>query len=170
MMPGRLNRTPEEISALLAEGQGERIAFAVPGASPARLAEHLIALANAHGGTLLMGVQQNGKLVGVADPQEARASIQAAGLLSTPPLILPLPQIVELDGRAVCLVEVPPGLPHVYSLNGRYLTRSGGHNRLLSASELTGLLLERGEAGFESRVAPGATLDDLDNTQVAAYL
>lgn len=170
MALGRSDRTPEEIMALLAQGPGERVAFAPPGASPTRLAEHLIALANAHGGVLLVGVQQNGKLAGLPDPQETRASIQAAGLLSTPPLILPLPQIVELDGGAVCLVEVPPGLPHVYSLNGRYLTRIGGRNRLLSATELTGLLLERGEAGFESRVAPGATLDDLDATQVAAYL
>ena len=60
------------------------------------------------------------------------------------------------------MVEVPPGLPHVYSLDGRYLTRTGDRNRLLSSPELTALLLERGEAGFESRAVPGATLDDLD--------
>jgi len=67
-------------------------------------------------------------------------------------------------------VEVPPGLPHVYSLDGRYLTRVGDRNRLLSSTELTALLLARGETGFESRAAPGATPDDLDPARVSAYL
>ena len=140
------------------------------GTAPNKLAETLTALANAHGGVILLGVAAGGKVAGVSDLAEAQQSAQAAGLLSTPPLILPLPQVVALDGKQVCVVEVPPGLPHVYSLGGRYLTRTGAENRLLSTSELTGLLLERGEAGFELRVAPGATLDDLDMAQVDAYL
>jgi ATP-dependent DNA helicase RecG len=58
----------------------------------------------------------------------------------------------------------------VYSLGGRYLVRTGSHNRLLATGELSSLLLERGEAGFESRVVPGATLEDLDPAQVGNYL
>jgi ATP-dependent DNA helicase RecG len=61
-------------------------------------------------------------------------------------------------------------LPHVYSLCGRYLTRTGPHNRLLTTGELSSLLLERGEAGFEGRTVPGATLDDLDPAQITGYL
>ncbi len=170
MIVQRPSWTVEDIAALLAAGPGERVAFVSAAISPARLAETLAALANAHGGHVLMGVTAAGKVVGVAQPDEARAAVQAAGLLSTPPLILPLPQTVVLDGKAICLVEVPPGLPHVYSLDGRYLTRAGDRNRLLSSTELTALLLARGEAGFESRAAPGATLDDLDPARVSAYL
>jgi ATP-dependent DNA helicase RecG len=55
-------------------------------------------------------------------------------------------------------------------VGGRYLTRTGSQNRLQTTSELTGLLLERGEAGFELRTVAGATLDDLDAIQVEAYL
>jgi ATP-dependent DNA helicase RecG len=68
------------------------------------------------------------------------------------------------------LLEVPPGLSHVYSLNGRYLTRTGQENRLLSTSELGALLLARGEAGFEAQPVPGATADDLDPNQIEGYL
>ncbi len=67
-------------------------------------------------------------------------------------------------------MDVPPGLPHVYSVNGRYLTRTGAQNRLLSATELSALLLARDEAGFESRPVPDVTLDDLDPVQVQGYL
>lgn len=158
------------VAALLAAGPGERVAFAGAQTSPPRLAESLIALANAHGGVLVVGITPNGRPTGIPDPTEARAALQAAGLLTTPPLILPLPQWAEHEGKPLCLVEVPPGLPHVYSLDGRYLTRTGAVNRLLSASELTGLLLARGEAGFESRPAPAAILADLQPTAVESYL
>ncbi len=162
--------TARELATLLAAGPGERVAFAGPQTSPARLAETLTALANTHGGVLVFGITPAGRAAGVSDPAEARAAIRAAGLLATPPLILPLPQLVEHDSKPFCLAEVPPGLPHVYSLDGRYLTRSGAANRLLSATELTGLLLARGEAGFESRPVPTATLADLNMAQVEAYL
>ncbi len=162
--------TSADISAFLSAGPSERVAFAPAGVSPAKLAETLTALANAHGGAILLGVTPAGKIAGVASAHEARAAVQAAGLLSTPPLILPLPQIVDLGGKTICVVEAPPGLPHVYSLDGRYFTRTGAQNRLLTTSELTGLLLERGETGFESRGVPGATLEDLDPVQVNAYL
>lgn len=114
----------EDLTRLLAAGPGERLAFAPAAANPTKLAETLTALANAHGGHLLLGVTATGKVAGVTSADEARGVAQAAGLLSTPPLILPLPQIIELGGKTVCLVEAPPGLPHVYSLDGRYLTRS----------------------------------------------
>ncbi len=161
--------TSADISAFLSAGPGERIAFAPATISPAKLAETLIALANAHGGDVLLGVTPAGKVAGVTSADEARAAVQAAGLLATPPLILPLPQLIELDGKAVCLVEVPPGLPHVSSLGGRYLIRSGRENRLLTTSELSSLLLARSEAGFESRPAPGAGLADLDPAAIQSY-
>jgi ATP-dependent DNA helicase RecG len=159
-----------DIEKLLLTEPDERIVPIPASIAPSKLAETLTALANSHGGVILLGIAAGGKVVGVPDLADAQEGAQAAGLLSTPPLILPLPQVVALDGKQVCVVEVPPGLPHVYSLGGRYLTRTGAQNRLLSTSELTGLLLERGEAGFELRAAPGATLDDLDSAQVDAYL
>jgi ATP-dependent DNA helicase RecG len=160
----------DDISRLLAEGPGEGLAFAPAGIAAPRLAETLVALANAHGGTVLVGVAAGGRPQGVADPDGALDTVQQAELLAAPPLIVPLPQIVEYEGRTLCVIEIPPGLPHAYNLGGRYLTRTGALNRLLSSAELAGLLLGREEAGYEARPAPHARLDDLDMAQVSAYL
>ncbi len=146
--------------------------------SPVRLAEALVALANGHGGLVLLGVSPTGKVTGLDGADAARpaaqALVQEAGLLATPPLILPLAAFVDVGGKTVCVAQVPPDMPHAYNLNGRYLTRSGGRtgptSRLLSASELTVLLLSRAEAGFEARPAPGAVLSDLDIDAVLAYV
>ncbi len=170
MSAGRTPWSAAELGLLLAGGPGERVAFAPSASAPARLAENLVALANAHGGALLIGVSANGKVLGVEDPDATRAAVQAAGLLAAPPLILPLPRMAVVDGKTLCVAEVPPGLPHAYSLNGRYLTRGAASNRLLSSAELTALLLARDEAGFEARPAPAAALADLDIAHVDAYL
>jgi len=64
---------------------------------------------------------------------------------------------------------VPPGLPHVYSLQGQYLIRDGNQNRPLSPPELRRLMLNRSEAGFESQALTDATVDDLDPARIQAY-
>jgi ATP-dependent DNA helicase RecG len=163
---------PEEVAALLANGQGERLAFLPANPNPARLAETLVAFANAHGGIVFIGATASGKAQGIdpATDAEIRELVQAAGLMANPPLILPPMRIVSLHGKRIALAEVPPGMPHAYNFNGRYLTRSASANRLLSAPELTALLLSRDVAGFEARPVPGAALNDLDMGAVDAYV
>lgn len=140
-------------------------------ASANRLAETLMALANADGGTVLMGVEaRTGQIRGLADPEAAREKIIQASLLCSPPLVLPLPQTVFIEGKAVLSVTVPPGLPHVYNLEGRYLIRVGTENQPLSADMLRSLLMERGEVGFESLVPAEATLEDISWEKVERYL
>lgn len=162
--------TSEEIRRLREDHGDEEVVFLPPDVSHVRLAETLAALANAHGGIVILGVSTAGKVTGVSDEQSVHDAIRAASLATVPPLILPLPSTLDVDGRSVCAIEVPPGLPHAYSVDGRYFTRTGARNRLLSAAELTALLVSRDEAGFAGRPAPGASLSDLDRDHIAAYL
>jgi ATP-dependent DNA helicase RecG len=61
-------------------------------------------------------------------------------------------------------------LPHVYAVAGRYWLRDGPVTGPLSAKRLRRLLLERGEASFESERPEGASIEDLDPAEVQAYL
>ncbi|MCD6290077.1 MAG: putative DNA binding domain-containing protein, partial [Anaerolineae bacterium] len=162
--------TADDVRSWLADGQGEAVVFAPASVSSRALAETLVALANAHGGVLLLGVTRRGVPSGLRDPDEARERALAAALMADPPLILPLPAIVDVDGESVCVVTVPPGLPHVYSFRGQFLTRAGVHNRPLTSTELRHLLLDRGETGFEARPVPDATLADLDTELIHRYV
>lgn len=160
----------EEVAKLLAAGASERIAFLPSRLSAAKLAETLVAMANAHGGMIIAGVTPGGRVAGIEDPDEMRDTVQSAEFMPNPAMVLPLPQIIDHYSKQLCLVEVPPGLPQVYSLDGRYLTRSGSQNRLLTSSELGSLLLARGQTSFEALPTPNATPDDLDPAQIASYL
>ncbi|MBI3959602.1 MAG: putative DNA binding domain-containing protein, partial [Chloroflexi bacterium] len=160
----------EALSELLVGSENDRLLFLSAKASPAAIAEGLAALANAHGGMAVVGVTKGGKPQAGNDSGEMQERAIQAGLLTDPPLILPTPQSVEVDGNPLVVVHVPPGLPHIYSLQGRYLTRTAGQNRTLTTPELRRLLFDRADAGFETGVVEGATLDDLDRGQIRRYL
>lgn len=155
----------EEGRTLLAGGPGERFAVLPAQASVPRLAQTLAALANAAGGMLFVALDRTNR-----DGDEAAIdrAVQAA-LSCEPPLIIPLPQPLEVDGRHYLVLSVPPGLPHVYACEGIYYRRQGRENAVLGPRPLRELFLARSNPGQESLTVPGASLDDIDWEAVRAY-
>jgi ATP-dependent DNA helicase RecG len=171
MIRRRFASIPEqEVLAYLTNGQHDHVAFLPASAKRESIAETLAAMANANGGLLFLGVTAKGVPQKNAKLDPLREAVVEAGLLTDPPLILPTPQCAVCSAGEVVVVQVPPGLPHLYNLSGRYLTRTAGQNRPLSTGELRRLLLERGDTGYESQPAPEATIGHLDQPQIERYL
>ena len=140
----------DKIISLLQQAKGQETDFQTEQTSAGKLAESLMALANASGGTVLVGVDpKSGKVQGLRDAEAARDGALEAALLTDPPLILPLPELVAFGDKHVLVITVPPGLPHVYSLRGKYLIRDGVQNKPLPPKMLRRLIIERGEVSFE---------------------
>jgi ATP-dependent DNA helicase RecG len=160
-----------EIPTMLAQGEGANLVFFKEKVKIDELAEALVALANSHGGTVILGVagRARAKAEGLSDPQGARELALEAALICTPPLILPLPQIVEYDGVSLLVVSVPPGLPHVYSLHGKYLRREGMANAPLLPELLRRLFADRGDVSWERSTPEGTSFAELDPHKIAAY-
>lgn len=158
-----------EIRTLIERGQDRELAFAGAQSTDATLIETLSALANARGGTMLLGITRAGAVRGVRDPDGLSERVLWAALSLTPPLVLPLPERVAVRERTLLAVHVPPGLPHVYATDGRYLVRDGTQNRPLQANEIHQLMMRRGAVPFETHVPPGVTLEDLDWERVRQY-
>lgn len=160
-----------QIEALLAAGEGPRLAFARERARLDELAETLVAFANGAGGALVVGVsgRARARVEGVADLDAARDLLLEAALACTPPLVLPMPRAARAGEHAVLVASVPAGLSQVYSLHGKYLRREGATNQPLAPDALRRLLLERGDVSWERSAPDGAALDELDPARVAAY-
>jgi len=160
-----------EILPLLAHGMNESVHWCPDDTPPTRLAAILVGMANTAGGDVLLGVApRSGEVLGVDDPADTVDRVFQAALLASPPLVLPLPTTHRVGTVSLVRVSVPPGLPHVYSLDGRYLGREGSQTVPLPARRLRQLLLERGIVHFEARIPPDATLDDLDADKIAEYV
>lgn len=162
---------PNPLAALLARRPDETLDFLPPTATGRQIAETLVAFANGRGGALLVGVGRRGELIGLDDPEAVVDRVVEAALASEPRLArsVPLPRIVEHEGHALVLAEVPAGLSQVYQFEGRYLGRTGGKNEPLAGRVLRELLLARGETTFESLRAHDASPADLDWPAAAEY-
>jgi ATP-dependent DNA helicase RecG len=163
-----MSTLPETLGA--AE-RGPQLEFKSETTTPTKLAEILVAFANAAGGTLLVGVDgRSGRPRGLKDPDAALDRALEAALAADPPLIIPMPRIEEVEGKPLLVVTVPPGLPHVYSYKGKYLVRDGARNLPLDPRQLRRLMMERGAVSFEALVPDGARLEDVDWDKAGAYL
>jgi ATP-dependent DNA helicase RecG len=161
--------TSADLKKLISAGPSARIEVLAPSAAtPDRMARSLVALANARGGVVIVPLGSKVK----TDPDDVRDRAMQALLMSEPRLIVPLPYLIA-DAPAepphALVVEVPEGLPNVYSLEGRYLTREDARNAVLSARPLRELMLLRGEGTWESQSPSGSSRDDLDWGKVDAY-
>ena len=158
-----------EVRALLQEGTGPDVAFVPERTAKLALSETLSALANARGGTVLVGVTKAGAVRGVRDTDEQCEKALSAALLTDPPLVLPFPQQVVMANRSLIAIQVPAGLPNVYATEGRYLVRDGQRNRPLKASEVHQLMAQRGVIRFETQAPSTASIDSLDWDRVRQY-
>jgi ATP-dependent DNA helicase RecG len=160
-----------ELRELIRGGKSQTFDWHPKDVSMKALAESLVALANSTGGTVLIGLTPSyGRPQGLHDPDEVIDTALAAALSVTPPLIIPMPRVLEIDGRALVSMTVPPGLPHVYNHDGTYLSREGAENATLSSRALLRLMMARGKLSWEAQTPDGATLDDLDWEAVGAYV
>ncbi len=160
----------DDLPKLVKQGRSARLDWLPDNAAPEALAAIITAMANDQGGLLIVGVVgPSGALVGVRDSLAAEDRLLQAMLMVEPRLVIPVPRTLRLNERAFVVLDVPPGLPHVYALDGRFLTRTGADNMPLGPREIRRLLVERGELSFETETVSGATADDLDWEAAQAY-
>ncbi|NJM07494.1 DeoR family transcriptional regulator [Candidatus Gracilibacteria bacterium] len=168
-----LSSATEAPPELFAQAEGAHFATFRERFKVEELAETLVAFANGQGGSILLGIGGRGKAKaeGLSDVMAAREAAIEAALICTPPLIVPLPrELHDGEGRRFLLLNVPPGMAHVYSLHGKYLQRQGAVNQPLSAEALRRLLSDRGEISWDRLSPPAATLDEIDQHKVQDYV
>lgn len=119
-----------EVKRLVAQGEGPLLEFKPGDERPLGLATTLAALANAEGGTLVVGITErmlDGRVVsvieGVNDPKRALDHLHTAAGLCDPKMDLLPPERVVVDGRTVLVVTIPEGLADAYSVEGRFQAR-----------------------------------------------
>lgn len=122
------------------------------------VAETLSAFANADGGTLLLGVDDNGNVSGVSFPEDKILVIRnALRNLIKPSLRATIKETV-FQGKRLFIFSVN-WMPEVYQLtDGRYLLRLGDSNMPFPAEQIELLKLGKRKAIFESHIEPTSSI------------
>ncbi|OIN97626.1 hypothetical protein AUJ66_02525 [Candidatus Desantisbacteria bacterium CG1_02_38_46] len=133
------------------------------------IAEVLSAFANADGGTLLLGVDDNGNISGVDFPEDKLRIIQNASKnLIKPTLRTEIDKII-FQKKSLFIFNVN-WMPDVYQLSdGRYLLRIGDSNMPFPAEQIGLLKSGKRKAVSESRIEPTATWDDISEEIILEF-
>lgn len=168
-MMGPLAR--DELAELIASGENSFVEFKDTRTNPRDLAKEMCAFANASGGRVLIGVDDDGGTFHDAGDWNEEQVMNVARSLIDPPLI-PTYQQLSLEGVMIAIVGVGLGVEKPYAITSgegrRYYLRVGSTSREASREELVRLTQASGAVASDLRPVLGASLDDLDPELVAA--
>ena len=124
----------------------------------------LVAFANTDGGQFILGVDDAGQVVGVADPDAAAQRVnQIAYNNCDPPLTVVQDTVTGDSGAVVLVVNVPQGDQRPYRTNrGVYYVRTTSGRRQASRQELLRLFQATESLFYDETAMRRATLADLD--------
>jgi ATP-dependent DNA helicase RecG len=159
----------QNLQKLINEGESERLEFKSGDVTPSAIAKVLCAFLNARGGLILIGVRDEGKIVGVKDAPSVSALLSK----ELPKLISPSApwdiERVEVETGDVLIINVPEGQDQPYVAEGAIYSRRGHRNVAATRDEISNLIQRRTQysSRWERHIAPGAERDDLRDDLIA---
>ena len=125
----------ETIQSLIDSGEGYNVEFKVRALSKVReLTEEICAFANADGGYLLIGVDDNGQVVGTNLENDKRSAVQSSISEISPALHCEL-YSVNVEGKTVWIIDIPSGKDKPYIFSGSIYVREGANSQKLRTVE-----------------------------------
>jgi ATP-dependent DNA helicase RecG len=183
--------TKTELLEILSNGENSGVEFKRDTIDNRALARELVAFANLQGGRVLLGVEDDGSVVGLtrADAREPAGEggrgaprtyqrleewvMQACRDKVRPELIPYFEVLREIEpGRDIAIVQVERGWAahHVWHDQHRaYYIRVGSLSREASPEELERLFQQRGAFRIEIRPVSGSSIKDLDRRRLRDY-
>lgn len=168
-MMGPLAR--DELAELIASGEDSFVEFKDARTTNRDLAKEMCAFANASGGRVLVGIDDDGGAFHDAGEWDEERVMNVARTSIDPPLI-PTYQRLPLEGVTIAIVGIGLGAEKPYAVTSgegrRYYIRVGSTSREASREELVRLTQASGAVVSDLRPVLGASLGDLDSELVAA--
>jgi len=165
-----MSTTADDIYVLIAEGEGPTVEFKreIPRQAD-DLTTELVALANTQGGALILGVDDDGQLVGLTDdPQRVEERVMGLCRACDPPLAVTT-EVVELEGHSLLIVHILEGSDKPYRARGRCYVRVGSTTQRASREEERRLFQESGQVLYERTPLEEADYEDLDEGKLRRY-
>ena len=153
----------EDIKELIKEGEGQELEFKRRGSETG---SDISAFANTNDGIILVGVTDDGEIIGAADKADEQVA-SIAHTMDKP--VYPEIERVRVDGKLILVVKVKKDSNlHIYKGYGRI--RVGSTNKPMTLEELIKKGYELGVVKFDSGICRKASLKDIDEEKVRWFL
>ena len=160
---------------IVANGENSGVEFKRDDCRPEQLAKEVVAMANAYGGCILLGVEDDGSISGIQNPKLEAWVMDAVFGSKVHPMMVPFYEEIELDGgKRVAVISFPqgPSKPYVLRHNSRedIYIRLGSTSRVATREQQARLFATGGMIHAELLPVPGTTLECLDLERARDYL
>ncbi len=160
---------------LVREGESSTLEFKRDRLRIKALAKELVAFLNLEGGTVLIGVEDDGSISGTSRENLEEWVAEASRTKIEPPVIPLMSWARNIEiGRDVLAVAVPPGpdkpYARVHKNHKAYYIRVGSTSREASQEELGRMYQASGRLRYGLKPVPGAGLVTLDRRRLRDYL
>ena len=166
-------QTRSTVLAIIANGESSDVEFKRDDLTTQALAKELVAFANLEGGSVILGVENDGSICGTSRTDLEEWVMSVCRDKIRPPIV-PFFEFVRNveDNKDIAIVRVSQGydvhaLWH-HSVN-RYLVRVGTQSREASHEELGRLFQQRGSLRAELKPVSGSGLANLDLRRLRNY-
>lgn len=163
--------TAEEIKRLAEGGESYNVDFKVAVPQKVRdLTEEVCSFANAAGGYVLIGIDDHGEIVGCNIDNSKRSAIQGSIGEISPAFHCEL-YSVDVEGKAVWVIDVPAGRHVPYIFGGNVYVREGANSqKLTNVEEIRELFQQAEKIYYDSIPCKGFDIyGDLDTEMLKAF-
>lgn len=163
----------DEIRKRIEKGETSQVEFKSEREKNIDFAKEITAFANGAGGYLLVGVEDNGEVSGIADTSELEEKIYNICSDSTRPVVTPELWKYKIEGKDVFCFYVSAGFSKPYAIlqrnKERYYVRRGTRTQEASRDELLRLFQTSGHIHYEATPAIKGKYADLDFARINGF-
>lgn len=135
------------------------------------LVKSLVCFANSDGGWLIMGVNREGDILGIDDPDSALRKLDDLSSERCEPPVSLLPETLRVEGKIVVTVYIPKGNQRPYrTKSGLYYIRSGNRCRQASWDEVRRLYQTSESVFYDESPVSKASVENLDLEYIRIFL
>ena len=163
-----------ELLAILARGEDSRHQFKENFSNVDSLAAELVAFSNSGGGTLIVGANDAGEVLGLTTVDIGRLNqlLSNAASQSVRPPIHPISLNIQTARGLLMVIQTPDGLNRPYTDNqGRIWVKSGADKRHVTAREEMQRLFQQAGLIYADEVpVAGTKVTDIDRRALEEYV
>jgi ATP-dependent DNA helicase RecG len=153
---------------MIAAGETQQVELKTSAADPNEVAKVVCAFLNSDGGTLIIGVSNDRKVIGVEDVTQASERLQRYLLDSISPKASWSVNVSAMDDKEVIVIDVPRGHESPYVYGSGIFVRRGTQSVYATGEVINRLIGRRGaeEVRWERLPALGVEIDELDEGEI----
>jgi len=156
------------VESLIQGGESDRVEFKTPDAELEHIAAAVCAFLNTAGGTVVVGVDETGKVVSVADAEMRAKAIETFLQRQISPSALCSVNTDPMPQGSLITIEVPVGRDRPYVCAGSIFVRKGAQSVPADAETIRRLVHEQyvQPTRWERLPASGLELEELDEAEI----